>query len=109
MTETVYLLHFQTPYKHARHYLGWTKNDLQLRLNHHANGTGAGLTRAASEAGIPWVTARIWENATHDFERKLHSRNENPSLCPICNPDGWSRLANLETHQPQDTTQEIPF
>ena len=25
MTGTVYLLHFDQPYKHARHYVGWTK------------------------------------------------------------------------------------
>ncbi|MBB5085041.1 putative GIY-YIG superfamily endonuclease [Nonomuraea endophytica] len=31
MTGTVYLLHFAQPYRHARHYLGWT-TDLQARL-----------------------------------------------------------------------------
>ena len=27
----VYLLHFAAPYKHARHYVGWTQ-DLRARL-----------------------------------------------------------------------------
>jgi hypothetical protein len=37
---TVYLLHFDRPYKHARHYLGWTAN-LQARLDSHRAGHGA--------------------------------------------------------------------
>ncbi|MGL5823781.1 MAG: hypothetical protein ACRCYU_02915 [Nocardioides sp.] len=31
----VYLIHFHTPYQHARHYTGWTTN-LDARLAEHA-------------------------------------------------------------------------
>jgi hypothetical protein len=34
-TGTVYLLHFDRPYRHARHYLGWAE-DLDNRLAEHA-------------------------------------------------------------------------
>jgi hypothetical protein len=34
MAGTVYLLHFSAPYKHARHYTGWT-DDLPGRLDQH--------------------------------------------------------------------------
>jgi hypothetical protein len=39
-TGTVYLLHFSAPYRHARHYTGWT-DDLPARLTAHAAGRGA--------------------------------------------------------------------
>ena len=35
---TVYLIHFDVPYAHARHYTGWTASDLQGRLAEHAAG-----------------------------------------------------------------------
>ncbi|MDL4817376.1 hypothetical protein [Actinomadura opuntiae] len=38
----VYLLHFTRPYKHAKHYTGWT-SDLDARLAEHAAGRGARL------------------------------------------------------------------
>lgn len=115
--ETVYLLHFSEPYKHARHYLGWTKADLDRRLSHHANGTGAGLTRAAAEAGIYWTVARIWKGGNHDFERRLHSQKANPKLCPICNPETWETHGVPNGHesgqesgsQPDNHIDEIPF
>jgi len=90
--ETVYLLHFSSPYKRARHYLGWTMHNLEFRLAHHANGTGAGLTRAAAAAGITWQVTRTWV-ADHDFERRLHDQHNNARLCPVCNPEGWARRA----------------
>lgn len=53
---TVYLLHFDRPYKHARHYLGWAK-DLDARLEHHRAGTGARLLAVLKEHGIGFVLA----------------------------------------------------
>jgi hypothetical protein len=38
---TVYLLHFDVPYRHARHYTGWTGRDLPGRLAQHQAGAGA--------------------------------------------------------------------
>ena len=47
----VYLLHFARPFKHARHYVGYSEL-LPQRLAHHSKGTGARLMAAVSEAGI---------------------------------------------------------
>ncbi len=54
---TVYLIHFDKPYRHARHYLGYT-DDLDARLAAHANSNGARLMEVIVEAGITWQLAR---------------------------------------------------
>ena len=79
----VYLLHFQTPYQHATHYLGWSVC-LAARLAHHRAGRGARLMAAVSAAGIDVTVARVWCGATRYDERRLHNRKENRALCPIC-------------------------
>ena len=38
----IYMLHFDHPYRHAKHYVGWT-DDLLDRLDRHARGHGARL------------------------------------------------------------------
>ncbi|HUV88168.1 MAG TPA: endonuclease [Anaerolineae bacterium] len=78
----VYLLHFQEPYKHARHYLGFCK-DLTARLEQHRNGTGARLLSVVQAAGISWIVARTWDGG-RDLERRLKARKNSPKLCPIC-------------------------
>ena len=55
----VYLLHFNTRYKHAGHYLGSTC-DLEARLALHAAGRGARLLHVVQAAGITWRLARTW-------------------------------------------------
>ena len=55
----VYLIHFARPYKHARHYLGYTE-DLPKRLSLHKRGLGARLMEVVRNAGIDWVVARTW-------------------------------------------------
>jgi predicted GIY-YIG superfamily endonuclease len=42
MTGIVYLLHFDQPYKHARHYVGWTARNVKRRLAEHEAGRGRG-------------------------------------------------------------------
>jgi predicted GIY-YIG superfamily endonuclease len=81
----VYLLHFDTPYKHAKHYTGFA-NNLTGRLAHHANGTGARLTQVVRAAGIGWKLARVWEDADRTTERRIKNRKHAPLLCPVCNP-----------------------
>ena len=79
---TVYLLHFETPFKHARHYLGATVN-LERRLHLHQTGQGARLLRAVLRAGIHWTLARTWK-ADFGYEKTLKARKNTPQLCPIC-------------------------
>lgn len=79
----VYVLHFETPFKHAKHYVGWSTN-LSYRLGHHRNGTGARLCQVVKENGGRWVVSALWESASRDDERKLKNRKETPRLCPVC-------------------------
>jgi hypothetical protein len=80
---TIYLLHFQQPYHHARHYLGWTEGVLETRLDRHMVGNGARLVNVVTEAGIGIEVARLW-SGTRDLERKLKNRKNSQKLCPIC-------------------------
>jgi hypothetical protein len=81
---TVYLIHFDVAYRHARHYLGWTL-DLLARLQAHRDGRGARLMEVITAAGISWQLARTWPGG-RDRERAIKNRHEAPRLCPICTP-----------------------
>lgn len=78
---TVYLIHFNQPFGHARHYLGWA-SDLDGRLRHHEKGTGANLLKHARAAGVTWVLARTWPGDRH-LERRLHNGGH-ARRCPVC-------------------------
>ena len=81
-TGTVYLLHFATPFRHARHYTGFAFN-LEQRLDQHAKGQGARLTQVILEAGIGFELARTWPGTRKD-ERRIKNQKCAPRLCPIC-------------------------
>ena len=78
----VYLLHFEVPYRHAQHYLGWTE-DLPTRLKDHRRGRGARLMEVIGAAGIGFTLARTWPG-TRALERRLKNRGGHARLCPIC-------------------------
>ena len=79
---TVYLLHFDRPYVHARHYTGWT-TDLTARLAEHQSGRGARLLAVIVAAGIGWQLARTWPG-TRALERALKRQGGASRHCPIC-------------------------
>jgi predicted GIY-YIG superfamily endonuclease len=81
---TVYLIHFDVAYRHARHYVGWTA-DLLARLAAHREGRGARLMEVITAAGISWQLARTWPGG-RARERAIKNRHEAPRLCPICTP-----------------------
>ena len=80
---TVYLLHFDRPYKHARHYLGWVAGDLAARLARHAAGHGARLLAVLKDAGIGWQLARTWPGDRHR-ERQIKNMGSLARRCPLC-------------------------
>jgi hypothetical protein len=81
---TVYVLHLDPPYKHARHYTGYAEpGNLQSRLTAHAAGTGARLMQVITEAGGTFRLARTWPGG-RTRERELKNRHDAPRLCPIC-------------------------
>ena len=78
----VYLLHLDRPYKHAKHYTGWT-SDLDARLAEHAAGRGARLLEVVKAAGIGWTLARTWQG-TRTRERQLKNQGGASRHCPQC-------------------------
>lgn len=98
-----YLLHFDRPYKHAQHYLGWT-NDLQKRLREHRSGnrTKCVLTSVVTFEGIGWRVARLWHNVPLSFEKELKRGKNNRKLCPHCNVNVHydPKLSKYNKHNP---------
>lgn len=82
----VYVLHFDEPICHARHYTGSTL-DLRARLIAHALGRGARLTQVARERGIAWRLTALGAT-TGEVLRKLERGAKDwkgaDQFCPIC-------------------------
>ncbi len=85
---TVYLIHFKKKLHHAGHYLGYSENGLEKRLERHKAGNGSKLMSAIEKAGIGWEVVRVWENVDRNFERRLKNGKNSPKLCPICKKGG---------------------
>lgn len=79
---TVYLIHFERAFHHARHYIGWTTND--SRIQRHIDGHGSKLLRAVANAGIAFHVVREWHGVDRHFERKLKNMKKSRALCPQC-------------------------
>jgi predicted GIY-YIG superfamily endonuclease len=79
-----YMLCFHRPYRHARHYVGWT-DDLLDRLDRHASGRGARLVEVITQAGIGFTLVRICEG-TRRTERAIKNAGGAVRYCPICTP-----------------------
>ena len=84
---TTYLLHFDAPIGHSRHYLGWTV-DLHGRLEMHRSGyrDKCVLTYEAQRRGIGFRLARTWPGVLITQEKQLKRQRNGPRFCPICNP-----------------------
>jgi predicted GIY-YIG superfamily endonuclease len=79
---TVYLLHFDRPYRHARHYVGWAQN-VKRRLAEHEAGRGARLLAVVKAAGIGWQLARMWPGS-RVRERQIKRQGGHARHCPLC-------------------------
>jgi GNAT superfamily N-acetyltransferase/predicted GIY-YIG superfamily endonuclease len=82
----VYVLHFDRPLAHARHYVGCTC-DLRQRLITHAQGHGARIVEAAQAAGITWRLGAL--GVTHvagmrRLERQLKDWHGCGAQCELC-------------------------
>ncbi len=102
----VYLIHFDEPYQHARHYLGVAHN-VDERLRQHRRGRSAGgarLMEVVTQAGITWRLARTW-NGGRDLERQLKGWNNGCRLCPICKAERLVAQA-LSTISEEDAETE---
>jgi len=81
----VYLIHFDEPFGHARHYLGFAKTGkLDRRIAQHRRGKGANLLTKVKEAGIGWNVVRTWPGGGRKMERVLKNRGSSARHCPVC-------------------------
>jgi hypothetical protein len=97
----VYLVHFDKPFKHAKHYLGFCDDEhrdtdlaVKTRIEYHRNKRGSKLLAAVVDNGIGFEVVRVWPKASRTFERKLKSHSST-RYCPVCNEGAWSRGLNL--------------
>ncbi len=98
----VYLIHLERPYRHARHYLGFTA-DLSRRISEHRCGAGSPLLRAAGSVGIDFEVVRTWPGDRR-LERRLHNYKNTPArLCPVCRGE-----TSPATGQPLPTGPAMP-
>jgi len=80
---TVYVLHFDPPYGHARHYIGIAHDGNVLRrLAQHRAGRGSPLVRAAYEADC-FVSVVLTLPGDLGLERRFHNRH-GTRVCPLC-------------------------
>lgn len=100
---TVYLLHFERSYYHARHYLGFTSQGLEERIREHQSGRGARLLAVIVNAGISFELARTWRGGRR-LERRIKNLGGATDVCPMCSPAahtrGVFRLRHPTTTQP---------
>lgn len=93
LTSTIYVLHFEPPYrapigntgriKTAGHYVGSCAGDPEDRLAVHLAGQGSPLVRAAVAAGCS-VTIAATMPGDKQAERRLKRRHQHSRWCPYC-------------------------
>jgi predicted GIY-YIG superfamily endonuclease len=82
----IYLLHFDRPYHHARHYLGYAEN-VERRVAEHRKGHASKLTAAVVAAGIGFRVVRTWPGNRAEERRLKGKRSRRVALrCPVCHP-----------------------
>lgn len=97
----VYLLHFPRPYRHAKHYLGWTERELEARLHEHLTGQGSPLVYSmCKQEGITTVeqlracVAQTWAADRH-WERTIKNRGGKAKSCPVCRGGSHAKLHRI--------------
>lgn len=85
----LYLLHFDPPYLHAGHYLGFS-GEISARLEQHAScgAKASPLVRAALDAGAAVSLVRVWLGGSRVLERRLKRGGGLSRHCPICRARG---------------------
>jgi predicted GIY-YIG superfamily endonuclease len=81
---TVYVLHFDQPFKHANHYIGFTTRTVEDRLVEHIIGDGSKFLAKVVAAGITFRLAVVFPNVDLRYEYQLKNRGGAKRVCPIC-------------------------
>lgn len=90
---TIYLLHFDGPYRHAGHYLGWTAGEVDVRVADHLAGRGSPLVAAAVAAKCDVKLVATWPTRTRRDERAEKKNGTLRRICPVCKPGYNARAA----------------
>jgi predicted GIY-YIG superfamily endonuclease len=90
----VYLLHFERPHSgRMQHYIGFTRDDLDQRLENHRQGGASATTKAAVNQEIRFTLARTW-SGTPKLKREIKDRGP-VNYCPACRLAAvWSACRN---------------
>lgn len=103
-TTDIYLLHFDSPYHHAKHYLGST-TDLERRVEEHRRGVSdVKLMKVVHAAGIGFTLARTWKG-DKNRERQLKKQGGLARQCPICKAEARRKSCSSKT--PTGTTTRM--
>lgn len=81
---TIYIIHFDRPYKGTLHYVGWTEGSVLDRLERHRSGRGSPLLKAVNDAGIKYKVSRSIHNVTRNAERQIKDERNHKRYCPCC-------------------------
>lgn len=85
----LYLLHFEPPYRHAGHYLGYSR-DISARIAEHlaAGAKSSPLVRAALASGSTVLLAASMPGLGRTDERRLKRQGGLSRHCPLCRAYG---------------------
>ena len=91
MNKYVYILHFDKPFHHARHYIG-SANNVAERVAKHTSNPDVKMLIAALQQGITFTVARTFRNNrvnghTKEYRIKRSGGVGKQGLCPICNKE----------------------
>ena len=103
----VYLICFDRPYHHARHYIGYCddkEESLKDRIARHKKGDGANILRVVSQAGIDFRVVRTW-SGDRKLERQLKNRKKSRELCPCCS--GERKAVDIDASSMAKRTRSI--
>lgn len=107
-TWKVYVLHFDTPYKHAKHYTGIAVN-VERRVREHRRGAGAKLTKVLKENNIEfkWKMLKEYETFSEakNEEKRLKEKVKNAKhYCPYCKAER-NKTNGLSRQETEGETQ----
>lgn len=86
MNSWIYVLHFDTPFEHAQHYVGCTRTPAS-RLITHARGHGARIVKAAMAAGCTWRLGNLYQclqGSPLVAERHIKDMHGSKPYCGVC-------------------------
>jgi hypothetical protein len=89
----IYILHFDTAYHHARHYVRYCADGtLDQRLARHRASQESRLMLAIEHAGIDFTVA-LTHPGDRKFERKLKRAKKSPSILSLVPPTSIKHTA----------------